>query len=305
MNNQITYDDKVALNENPLIPDINKCKADDMNEIKTKHNGCMNGSIPMGNVVVDSIQSKNVLNTDNAEISTSGITWTGSGATHYYTSPGAWGGGVHWFIPIKAGEKYTFSYKQRNSTAMFLSISERSQPIWNVSYILRSIVNDGTNTTYSFTIQNDGWLAIAFQSNAAVSNILFEEIQLEKGDTATSYSPYQNLNGYDIYSMGEIRIGTWINGKPLYRTCFVAEQKTGTSISYSYNMSSYNVDTFVKGSGIITNTASGANITLYIPADTNAITFDNITHTFNVYMNNSGSRTYSGYFFVEYTKTTN
>ena len=50
MNNQLTYDDKVALNENPLIPDINKVTADDMNEIKAKFNGCMNGSITMGNV---------------------------------------------------------------------------------------------------------------------------------------------------------------------------------------------------------------------------------------------------------------
>lgn len=39
MNNRITYDDKVALNENPLIPDINKVKADDMNEIKNVVNG--------------------------------------------------------------------------------------------------------------------------------------------------------------------------------------------------------------------------------------------------------------------------
>lgn len=31
---KITYLDKVALNENPDIPDINKVKADDMNEIK-------------------------------------------------------------------------------------------------------------------------------------------------------------------------------------------------------------------------------------------------------------------------------
>lgn len=31
---KITYENKVALNENASIPDINKCKADDLNEIK-------------------------------------------------------------------------------------------------------------------------------------------------------------------------------------------------------------------------------------------------------------------------------
>lgn len=35
---KINYANKVALNENPLIPDINKCKADDMNEIKSSVN---------------------------------------------------------------------------------------------------------------------------------------------------------------------------------------------------------------------------------------------------------------------------
>lgn len=32
---KIAYEDKVALNENPEVLDINKCKADDLNEIKT------------------------------------------------------------------------------------------------------------------------------------------------------------------------------------------------------------------------------------------------------------------------------
>ena len=36
---KITYLDKVALNENTNIPDINKVKADDMNEIKNVVNG--------------------------------------------------------------------------------------------------------------------------------------------------------------------------------------------------------------------------------------------------------------------------
>lgn len=31
---QITYADKVAINVDPNVPDVNKCKADDMNEIK-------------------------------------------------------------------------------------------------------------------------------------------------------------------------------------------------------------------------------------------------------------------------------
>lgn len=36
---KIQFEDKVALNENTSIPDVNKCKATDMNEIKTVVNG--------------------------------------------------------------------------------------------------------------------------------------------------------------------------------------------------------------------------------------------------------------------------
>lgn len=36
---KITYEDKVAVNDNPDIPDINKVNADDMNEIKNVVNG--------------------------------------------------------------------------------------------------------------------------------------------------------------------------------------------------------------------------------------------------------------------------
>lgn len=36
---KIQFENKVALNENTNIPDINKCKAEDLNEIKTVVNG--------------------------------------------------------------------------------------------------------------------------------------------------------------------------------------------------------------------------------------------------------------------------
>ena len=56
MNNEITYADKVALNQNSSVPDINKVNASDMNEIKAKHNGCVNGTIPMGNIETNTIK---------------------------------------------------------------------------------------------------------------------------------------------------------------------------------------------------------------------------------------------------------
>ena len=59
---QITYDNKVALNENPNVADINKVTDDDMNEIKTTINtntpvGCINlyagSTAPTGWLICD------------------------------------------------------------------------------------------------------------------------------------------------------------------------------------------------------------------------------------------------------------
>ena len=59
---QITYDNKVALNENPSVADINKVTDDDMNEIKTTINantpvGCINlyagSTAPTGWLICD------------------------------------------------------------------------------------------------------------------------------------------------------------------------------------------------------------------------------------------------------------
>lgn len=69
-------------------------------------------------------------------------------------------------------------------------------------------------------------------NNVSLSEIDFTQIQLEKGTTATEYEKYfeptisiRNSNGIFqevkineyTYSTSEQRIGTWIDGKPLYR----------------------------------------------------------------------------------------
>lgn len=59
---RINYDDKVALYENPDIADINKVNASDMNNIKSTINGALDGTNPMGSIVVDDISGKNIYN---------------------------------------------------------------------------------------------------------------------------------------------------------------------------------------------------------------------------------------------------
>lgn len=101
---------------------------------------------------------------------------------------------VCWFIPIKVGEQYTFSYKERNSSNLFLYLIELDKPIKENAgaTILRSIVNDGNQLKYTFTIQNDGYLYIRFCGNTTISNVSIPEIQLEKNGDKTSYLPHQS-----------------------------------------------------------------------------------------------------------------
>ena len=61
----ISYDDKVNLYSNSNIPAENKVQDTDMNNIKNVVNGVINGTNVMGNIVVDSISSKNILKISN------------------------------------------------------------------------------------------------------------------------------------------------------------------------------------------------------------------------------------------------
>ena len=88
-------------------------------------NRMLNGEESIEKIVVGDIECKNLLNSDAPSYIANGIKWTGSGISHKLTNANAWGGGIGWFIPVKAGEKYVFSYKQRNSEVLFLYIREK------------------------------------------------------------------------------------------------------------------------------------------------------------------------------------
>lgn len=146
--------------------------------------------------------SKNLLNSDEPNFICDHTTWIGEGESHTFSNTTSLGGCVGWFIPVKAGETYTFSYKQRNSEALYLYIKEMSAMTLDNTFLLRKIVSDATGTKYSFIIENDCYLAIYFNNSQAVSNIPIENIQLEEGSVATEYTPYVHDDG--IVTVGNI-----------------------------------------------------------------------------------------------------
>ena len=185
MNNQITYDDKVALNENPLIPNINKCKADDMNEIKNKHNGCMNGSIPMGNVVVDSIRSKNIL----AELNAGDVTNFAVGQVPSFSSSLNRATVYPIFIEVSSNKSYSVSINTGYEFALIYCDIDK-QTIDSTQYITSSTIDTGNNIKYiCIKVRKPD------NTDFTSSELANIKCQIEEGTTPTPYKTYQGL-GY-------------------------------------------------------------------------------------------------------------
>ena len=202
MNNQLTYDDKVALNENPLIPDINKVTADDMNEIKLVVNGTINGALNMGNIRVDSIQSKNVLNYHVSERTNFGIKMS-MDSTKLFMDGTTTGAGLIYYVPtntfkLKAGT-YTIS-----SSVLSGSFTRNSQDIGvyirneNTNAIIFQTTGAGNytnNTTITLNEETPIIIYLNGSGSGFVATNLVIGLQIEAGSTATSFSEYQGL-GY-------------------------------------------------------------------------------------------------------------
>ena len=109
------------------------------------------------------------------------------------------------------------------------------------SNVINGFASGSKNLSKQFVTPTEcNRVQIFFDNNNGDANLntLVSNIQLEQGEVATSYEPYvpkkihtKNGNGYEEfyneeehnkvnYSTSEQRIGTWIDGKPIYRKVF-------------------------------------------------------------------------------------
>lgn len=108
----------------------------------------------------------------------------------------------------------------------------------------------------------------------------------------------------EVYSTEEVRIGTWIDGKPLYRRTFSFTSGSSTNATVISNASF--VDTMINLYGAFRGNPSTAQLCINKPIDVNA--------TISVWINGEGDFVYKvsnsayyekpAWFTVEYTKTT-
>lgn len=147
------------------------------------------------------------------------------------------------YIKIKPNETYTISCLSQIENICFYDA--------NGVFIKRTYTQKVTE--YTFT-ENAYYIRLQLTTSA---NIL-DSIQIENGTIATSYEvyieptilvkndagvyeEYMNKNNLIDYSTGEKRIGTWIDGKPLYRKVVsgtVPQTSAGTDTGVNIDLAS-------------------------------------------------------------------
>lgn len=118
----------------------------------------------------------------------------------------------------------------------------------------------------------------------------------------------QQLKDLNTYSTEEVRIGTWIDGKPLYRKVFTGTKVSGSNTTI--NISELNVD-HIYFYGSITGNADGSGGTYEFPINyyetSTAYIRVNLHRKYsNLTIKSSDGTYFNGTFnlIIEYTKTT-
>lgn len=175
--------------------------------------------------------------------------------------------------------------------------------------IIFYLVNITTVVTYTtsqitknFTNQDITCAMIRVNKGATVDTTVYP--QLEKGPIKTNHIGYKEFNNKQTYYLYEHVVGTWIDGKPIYRKVFYNYFNDEYNNWYSIG-SITNLQTVIKVAGMIKQKNDGNFIDF-----PRCSTFDNTSS--DLYINGStgevnirnGKATGDLYLIVEYTKTT-
>lgn len=203
------------------------------------------------------------------------------------------------FIKVKANTQYIFS-NNGEGVGMNVFMYDKDK-----NYLYYE--SPGSGQSFS-TSQSTRYI------NFFRSNDNADKIQLEEGQTINPYVPYLNLEEAmqkeEIYSTSEVRIGTWIDGKPLYRKVITLQNiDLGSANEYAiHDISNYDVIFVPKY--FIYNATDINGIRLKMVESTcyevSANSYMHILAFQNnlLYQSNMWKYIEYGYVVIEYTKTT-
>lgn len=275
---KITYANKVALNENSDIADINKVKADDMNEIKScvnNNDDMLTGGAVAGNMVVDSIRTKNLLDINLLLIKndyTKTISYSGSS---WECRP----------FQLKANTTYTLSLKINSWTvsgSWFYGIFNGDESFITMLQN-QSVTSDKTQT---FTTGSNGLVyfgtVYGFSDDRLPLWAHIVNIQIEEGSTATTYNSYQplSLNNQTIYAgaLQGTQTTTLSNVKRFLKV-FMRYTKTGAAQNIIYELDTSSNYNLIYGSGIGIASDESGGLDYYVSESSYNKTSGVFTHT--------------------------
>lgn len=193
---KITYTNKVAINTDTSVPDINKCKADDLNEIKSVVNNNADEIPSIDNLVnvgtsVDTTYRTNILYSHNL---CNGIN------QNYFintatTTCGYSAGNIGLAIQVSGGN-YTISTTSTQTRYRVGCLNEL--PTTSAGITLYNGVNKD-NSNDAITIDTTGYTYLVINCTD------LSKISIVKGSTALPYEPYIIpsiwVDGVKIYEM--------------------------------------------------------------------------------------------------------
>ena len=202
-------------------------------------------------------------------------------------------------IKVKPNTTYTISFSGGNYVIDRIATFNSSGAFISKSNSLnvRTFTTDANTYYIRFNIWSSGI------TPSSIGNA-----QLEEGSTATTYTPYQELDNKEHYTTSEQVIGTWVDGKKLYRkvvkytnSSTIGSSSGITNISIAHGVSNIGQVTkcdIAKAGNYIFTTLGGSGVSYGT-----CVTQVNNTNI-NLRIINDTWASSTWYFTLEYTKTT-
>lgn len=177
----------------------------------------------LGEIIVDDIICKNIFN-KNLYLTDYAPNASNNNNKIVYSY-----GAVIIYMPIEGGKTYTFSRKSGVRLRAFTTTSIPTKDVAISNYQADDTATKMTiNTNYS-----DKYLCFYcynYSLETRTKEEAFNEIQVEPGPVATDYVEHKDFENKETYSTNEQVIGTWIDGKPLYRKVYETSELTANEV---------------------------------------------------------------------------
>lgn len=176
---------------------------------------------------IENVEGKNIFDNKHPTAISQGAIWQPTETGGKYSTTVNWKK-IEWRFKLDTSKTYTFHYKARNSSTLYLYIKTFTDNTYSTEKT--SIIANGTATSETFTPDTQ-YVLIKFDNSAVEADVLIEELQLEEGTVATPYVPYNSLEfkveGKNLF---DVTLDSSITNKIQYKT-YKLEPNTKYTIS--------------------------------------------------------------------------